>query len=126
MEDDKGLEESLALARQIEADETKAQEDELQALHDDINQVEGESISSHVNQAYVEQLSMMGFSKIVCEKALFMTGGNQSTVEKALDWISAHSDDPDFNEELRIVGQSDNKPKSTLTKEEKLLKAKEL
>jgi uncharacterized UBP type Zn finger protein len=47
----------------------------------------------------------MGFSKIVSEKALFMTLGEGGTTEKALDWISAHSDDADFNEELRIVGQ---------------------
>ena len=35
-------------------------------------------------------------------------------------------DDSDFNEELRIVGQGESKPKSNLTKEEKLQKAKEL
>lgn len=79
-----------------------------------------------MNQAYVEQLQEMGFSKIVAEKALFMTLGQGGTTEKALDWISAHSDDADFNEELRIVGQGESKPKSTLTKEEKLQKAKEL
>lgn len=46
----------------------------------------------------------MGFSKIVSEKALFMTMAQGGTTEKALDWISQHCDDPDFNEELKIVG----------------------
>jgi len=43
----------------------------------------------------------LGFSKVVAEKALFL---NLSTpgepIANALDWISAHSEDPDFNEEL--------------------------
>jgi uncharacterized UBP type Zn finger protein len=43
----------------------------------------------------------MGFSKIVAEKALFMT---QAGVEKAMDWINDHLEDEDFNEELVIVG----------------------
>ena len=55
-----------------------------------------------------------------------MTIGQGGTTEKALEWIDQHSEDPDFNEELRVVGQSegDNKPKNTMTKEEKLAKAK--
>ena len=47
----------------------------------------------------------MGFSKIIAEKSLFMvmnSGGGG--VDKALEWIDAHSDDADFNEELKIVG----------------------
>jgi uncharacterized UBP type Zn finger protein len=67
-----------------------------------------------------------GFSKIIAEKALFMTGCKG--VEKALDWINAHSEDADFNEELFIVGQEEQaaKPKSNLTKEEAAQKAREL
>jgi len=61
----------------------------------------GGSISSYVNQSYVNQLLELGFTKIVAEKALFL---NLSTpgepIANALDWISAHSEDPDFNEEL--------------------------
>jgi len=70
----------------------------------------------------------MGFSKIVAEKALFMTQG--ASIEKALEWIEMHSNEPDFEEELFIVGQEDgpkrdpNRPK--LSKEEALQKAKEL
>jgi uncharacterized UBP type Zn finger protein len=80
-----------------------------------------------VNQDNVKQLMEMGFSKIVCEKALFMTQDKGSTVEAALDWIYSHNNDADFEEELVIVGQEENKkPKSNLTKEEKLAKAKEL
>ena len=66
----------------------------------------------------------MGFTKEVAEKALFHTLGKG--LEGAMDWIQEHQEDPDFFEELRIVGQSEDAPKSTLTKEEKLAKAKEL
>mmetsp|Transcript_10040 Transcript_10040/g.9979 ORF Transcript_10040/g.9979 Transcript_10040/m.9979 type:complete len:144 (-) Transcript_10040:386-817(-) len=55
-----------------------------------------------------------------------MTQGSGGTTESALEWISEHQEDADFLEELVIVGQSEEKPKSTLSKEEKLKKAKEL
>ena len=64
----------------------------------------GESISGYVNQEYAKQLMEMGFSKTVSEKALFFTLAQGGNTEKALDWISQHSDDVDFNEELKIVG----------------------
>jgi len=64
----------------------------------------------------------MGFSTAVCEKALFLTGG--STVEAAFDWINEHQNDPDFEEELKIVGQTENRPK--LSKEEAQQRAREL
>lgn len=46
----------------------------------------------------------MGNTKIVAEKALFMTQ-NKKTIEAALDWIDEHRDDEDFNEELFITGR---------------------
>lgn len=46
----------------------------------------------------------MGFSKNVSEKALFFTLSKGGTTEKALEWIDQHADDPDFEEELKIVG----------------------
>lgn len=49
----------------------------------------------------------MGFSKVVCEKALFLTQDKGSTVESALDWIYSHNNDADFEEELLIVGQEE-------------------
>jgi len=42
-----------------------------------------------------------------------------------MEWIEKHCDDEDFNEELMIVGQSEQK-KSNLTLEERQQKAKEL
>lgn len=45
----------------------------------------------------------MGFTKAVAEKALFFTLSQGGTTDQALDWISQHSDDADFNEELKIV-----------------------
>lgn len=50
----------------------------------------------------------MGFSKAVAEKALFMVLEKGGTTEKALEWIDQHSDDADFNEELKIVGYAYN------------------
>lgn len=46
----------------------------------------------------------MGFSKNVSEKALFMTQNNG--VQAAMQWIEGHTDDPDYEEPLLIVGQS--------------------
>ncbi|CAG9315848.1 unnamed protein product [Blepharisma stoltei] len=83
---------------------------------------EGQSISGMVNQSLVQTLKEMGFSTTVCEKSLFLTGNN--SVESAFEWINEHQNDPDFEEELRIVGQAQNKQK--LSKEEAQRKAREL
>lgn len=66
----------------------------------------------------------MGYSKAVAEKSLFLT--QNSSVDHAVDWIMNHMEDADFEEELMIVQQSAAGPTSTLTKEEKLQKAKEM
>jgi len=55
---------------------------------------EGMSISSMVNQQEVTMLKDMGFSQNVAEKALFLVQGGG--VPKAMEWIEAHLDDPDF------------------------------
>jgi hypothetical protein len=55
---------------------------------------EGMSISSMVNQQEVTMLMDMGFTKNVAEKALFLVQGGG--VPKAMEWIEAHMDDPDF------------------------------
>ena len=93
-----------------------------------------QSISGMVDQGHVNQIMEMGFSKVVAEKSLFMT--QSKGVEKAMDWIYQNSEQPDFEEELFIVGQAEgsssgggagadpNKPK--LSKEEALKKAAEL
>ena len=102
-EQQKAVDESLALAKQIEEEELK---DAEKVIADDEAEKaqEGESISTYVNQEYVKQLLEMGFSKTVAEKALFMTLAQGGTTEKALEWIDQHSEDADFNEELKIVG----------------------
>jgi len=46
----------------------------------------------------------MGFKKDPCEKALFMTMSKGQSVEGALEWITEHQEDADFNEPLLIVG----------------------
>ena len=82
---------------------------------------EGNSISGYVKQEVVSQIVEMGFSKNVAEKACFFT---QSNLENAINWIEEHQQDADFEEELRVVGQEENKPQ--LTEEEVKQKAKEL
>lgn len=65
----------------------------------------------------------MGYNKNVSEKSLFLT--QNLSLEKAIDWINENSKSPDFDEELRIVGQTEEQgPK--LTKEEAAQKAREL
>jgi len=80
---------------------------------------EGESISSLVNQVTAKQLQEMGYSKNVSEKALFL---NQGILEKSIEWIYENQNEPDFEEELRMVGQK----KVQLSEEEIKQKAKEL
>jgi hypothetical protein len=81
---------------------------------------QGESISGYVKQEVVSQLVEMGFSKNVSEKACFF---NQSILEKSIEWIYEHQQDPDFEEELRIVGKQND---VQLSEEEIKKKAKEL
>lgn len=96
-------------------------ENEIQNEADGQVNAGGGSISSYVNQAIVSQLLEMGFTKAVAEKALFFNLSKQGEpLELALTWISQHSDDADFHEELQIVGQEESTKKSTLTKEQKL------
>ena len=47
-------------------------------------QPRGQSISSLVNQEHVKNLIDMGYTKVVAEKALFLT---QAGIEKAMEWI---------------------------------------
>lgn len=63
----------------------------------------------------------MGFSKVVCEKALLLT--QAKSIDPALDWIAEHSSDPDFEEELQI---STSENPSNLSHEEAVIKAREL
>jgi len=67
------------------------------------------SISDRVNTAHRDELIAMGYSKIVSEKALFMTGNKG--IESGLNWIEEHTEDADFNEELFIVAEEPSGPK---------------
>lgn len=84
------------------------------------NVPEGEPISGFVNQDLVQSLIQMGFSKNVAEKSLFL---NQNILEKSIEWIYENQDQPDFEEELRMIGKEQ---KSNMTPEEIKAKAKEL
>ena len=79
-EQQKALDESLALAQQLQDEEMKGEEEKKQ-------DEEGESISGYVNQEYAKQLMEMGYPKAVAEKALFFTLANGGTTEKAIEWI---------------------------------------
>ena len=79
-------------------------------------------ITDLINVEVAKQLQEMGFSKNVSEKACLFT---QSNIEQAVEWISQHSSDPDFEEEA-IIEVSEDKPKPQMSKEEAAIKAKEL
>lgn len=88
--------------------------------NEDEKKDEGLPISGMVNQETVKQLMEMGYSKNVAEKALFL---NQQILEKSIEWIYENQNEPDFEEELRIMGQEE---KQKMTPEEIQQKAMEL
>ena len=84
--------------------------------------IEKKSILDFIKPEVAQQLQDMGFSKNVSEKACLFT---QSNLEAAVEWISAHQNDPDFEEPAQIeVSSEPQKPK--MSKEEAAIKAKEL
>jgi uncharacterized UBP type Zn finger protein len=87
----------------INANQTVSAEAEVKPEDQKKAEPEGESISGYVKAESVEQLLGMGFSKAASEKALFL---NKNILEAAVDWIYEHQNDPDFNEEMRIVGRT--------------------
>lgn len=84
--------------------------------------LEKKSILDFIKPEVAQQLQEMGFSKNVSEKACLFT---QSNMDQALEWISAHQDDPDFEEPAQIQ-VSNEPPKPQMSKEEAAIKAKEL
>ena len=84
--------------------------------------VEKKSILDFINPEVAKQLQEMGFSKNVSEKACLFT---QSNIERAVEWISAHQEDPDF-EEPATIEVSNEPPKPQMSKAEAAIKAKEL
>jgi uncharacterized UBP type Zn finger protein len=95
-------------------------EEQIQPVSNIPVEPEGKSISEYVKPEVVNQLIEMGFSKNVSEKACFF---NQSNLENSVNWIYEHQQDPDFEEELRIVGEGETQK---LTPEEIKEKAKNL
>jgi hypothetical protein len=86
------------------------------------NQPQAPSIESLIDMNVANSLQEMGYSKNVSQKACLF---NQSNIDKCLDWIMMHINDPDFEEEAKIeVNQ--NQPVSKLSKEEAAAKAREL
>ena len=72
----------------------------------------------------------MGFGQHASEKALFMTMSKGQSVENALEWIGEHSEDPDFNEQLFMVGpegegELKKEYQGNLSKEERIRIAEE-
>lgn len=88
--------------------------------NEEVKKDEGLPISGMVNQETVQKLMEMGYSKNVAEKALFL---NQQILEKSIEWIYENQNEPDFEEELRIMGQEE---KQKMTPEEIQQKAMEL
>ena len=72
----------------------------------------------------------MGFGKDACEKALFMTLSKGQSCEAAMEWLTEHAEDADFNEPLLIVGQEGEgqlkqQYQGNLSKEERIKIAEE-
>jgi len=115
----------IAQTEEVKIEEAKTEEEKLEEAKMEAEEAkaeaEGKPISDMVNQEIVTILLGMGFSKAVSEKALFLTGN--SAVEQALDWIDKNTDQPDFEEELRVVGQQE---RQKLNPEEAAKKAREL
>ncbi len=84
--------------------------------------VEKKSILDFINPEVAKQLQEMGFSKNVAEKACLFS---QSDIPRAVGWIEAHQNDPDFEEPAQIEVSAE-KPKPQMSKEEAAIKAKEL
>ena len=84
--------------------------------------LEKKSILDFIKPEIAQQLQDMGFSKNVAEKACLFT---QSNIEQAVEWISVHQNDPDFEEPAQIE-VSNEPPKPKMSKEEAAIKAKEL
>ena len=84
---------------------------------------EKKSILDFIKPEVAQQLQEMGFSKNVSEKACLFT---QSNIERAVEWINEHQDDPDFEEPAQIEVSMDQQPKVQMSKEEAAIKAKEL
>jgi hypothetical protein len=87
---------------------------------------QGKPISDLVNQEFASTIKEMGFSKAVAEKSLLYT--NNQSVEAAMDWITQHQEDADFEQEELLADdfstEDPNKPK--LSKEERIQAALEL
>ena len=84
---------------------------------------ETKSILEFIKPEVATQLQEMGFSKNVSEKACLFTNSN---IEQAIEWISQHQGDPDFEEPAQIEVSPDQQPKVQMSKEEAAIKAKEL
>ena len=84
---------------------------------------ETKSILEFIKPEVATQLQEMGFSKNVSEKACLFTNSN---IEQAIEWISQHQQDPDFEEPAQIEVSADQQPKVQMSKEEAAIKAKEL
>ena len=77
----------------------------LEAVEAEDNAPKGEPITQYVKADLVKQIVEMGFSTAAAEKALFMTMSKGQSVPTAMEWIYEHTEDPDFNEPLLIVGK---------------------
>ena len=82
---------------------------------------ETKNILDFIKPEVAQQLQDMGYSKNASEKACLFT---QSNLDRALDWLSEHQGDPDFDEPAQIEVSMEQKPK--MSKEEAAIKAKEL
>ncbi|KAK2163107.1 hypothetical protein LSH36_85g00013 [Paralvinella palmiformis] len=60
------------------------------------------SAEPQIDEAVVNQLVDMGFSREGCKRAVYNT--NNSGIEPAMNWIMEHMADPDFNSPFQVPG----------------------
>ncbi len=87
-----------------ETAETTTENKEKKEESKESSELQGEPISKYVKEEVSKQLIEFGYSKNVAEKACFY---NNNIVEKAIEWIYEHQNDPDFEQEERIVSEKE-------------------
>lgn len=109
--DDKGLEESMALAKAMQEQEDAEMVNEAAKEDGDEGEQEpqGQPITSFVTKSIVDQLISMGYTQHAAEKALFLQCVGKKlpqSAEAAMEWLFEHAEDADLNDQLFMMGQS--------------------
>jgi ubiquitin carboxyl-terminal hydrolase 5/13 len=76
---------------------------------------EQEQPKLNIDESIVQQLELMGFPRIRCQKGVLNT--NNAGAEEAMNWILEHSEDPDIDAPLPTPSAQKSTPASTASEE---------